>query len=68
MNGGQEETNMADKVAVAFVQLDSGTVYTVYDFPNSKRPAPKPLPKGKSMTDERIRDAHEAYLGHLAPR
>ena len=26
---------MADKVAVAFVQLDSGTVYTVYDFPNS---------------------------------
>ena len=31
---------MADKVAVAFVQLDSGTVYTVYDFPNSKRPAP----------------------------
>ena len=55
---------MADKVAVAFVQLDSGVVYRVYDFPNSKRPAPKPRPKG--MTDEEIRDAHEAYLRHLA--
>jgi hypothetical protein len=57
---------MADKVPVAFVQLDSGTVYTVYDFPISKRPAPKPLSKGKGMTDEEIRDAHEAYLRHLA--
>jgi hypothetical protein len=57
---------MADKVAVVFLQLDTGTVYTVYDFPNSKHPAPKPLPKGKGMTDEEIRDAHEAYLRHLA--
>jgi hypothetical protein len=54
---------MADKVPVAFVQLDSGTVYTVYD---SKHPAPKPLPKDKGMTDEEIREAHEAYLRHLA--
>lgn len=57
---------MADKVPVAFVQLDTGTVYTVYDFPNSKHPASKLVPNGKDMTDEEIRDAHEAYLRHLA--
>ena len=38
---------MADKVAVAFVQLDSGTVYTVYDFPNNKRPAPQASSEGQ---------------------
>jgi hypothetical protein len=57
---------MEDKVVVAFIQLDSGTVYPVYELPNSKRPAPKPLKKGEGMTDEEIRDAHEAYLRHLA--
>lgn len=60
---------MAEELKViAFVQLDSGTVYPVYDFPLARvaHDVPRPLPCGQGMTDEQVRDAHEAYLRHLA--
>lgn len=42
---------------------DCSSTAPAYDFPNSRRPAPKPTAKG--MTDEEVRDAFEKHLRHI---
>ena len=48
------------KPATKFIQLDNGTVYHVRESDD------KPRVKVKPMTDEQIRDSHDAYLRSLS--
>ncbi len=51
-----------NREAIAFIQLDSGTVYTVYD--DRFRPQAQSIKtaKLKGMTEEEARDSWEAHL------